>query len=83
MEARAIVKELEARSAKGEGIEYELASVYAQLGDNDKAFYWFEAAFQNHSTSMGALWLERWPDSLRSDPRFNDLLRRVGLPETR
>jgi hypothetical protein len=56
-----------------------VANVYIGLGDKDQAFVWLEKAFQERSNAL--VWLKVWPlwDPLRSDPRFDDLLRRVGL----
>jgi tetratricopeptide (TPR) repeat protein len=65
-----------------------LADVYATLGDRDRAFYWLEQAYANHdiaiaSTDLGLESLNNdfLLNSFRSDPRFKDLVRRVGLPE--
>jgi len=57
-----------------------LALVYAGLGEKDQAFAWLEKAYEEHSFQMQYLKVEpRW-DNLRSDPRFADLVHRVGLP---
>jgi eukaryotic-like serine/threonine-protein kinase len=65
-----------------------LAELYAALGDKDRAFYWLEQAYAHHdigiaSTDVGleSLNNEFLLNSLRSDPRFKDLVRRVGLQE--
>jgi serine/threonine protein kinase/Tfp pilus assembly protein PilF len=58
-----------------------IALIYAGLGDKDQAFAWLEKAYDEHSFNMAWLRVEpRW-DSLRSDPRFADLVRRLGLPQ--
>jgi tetratricopeptide (TPR) repeat protein len=58
-----------------------LAYVYVGLGDKDQAFVWLEKAYQERSNYIAWLKVNPIVDSLRSDPRFNDLLRRVGLPQ--
>jgi hypothetical protein len=56
------------------------ATVYAALGEVDEAFKWLERASQDRS-SFFAIWVNGDPrlDSLRSDARMRNLLRRVGL----
>ncbi len=60
---------------------YLFAVVYLGLGDKDQTFAWLDKAFQDRSFFM--IWLKVEPqfDSLRDEPRFQDLLRRVGLPQ--
>jgi TolB-like protein len=60
---------------------YWMATLYAGLGDEDRAFGWLEKAYEERSG--GLIWLGVDPrmGGLRSDPRFADLLRRVGLPQ--
>lgn len=58
-----------------------LVNVYIGLGDKDKAFEWLEKAFQEKSNYVAYLKVFPIADPLRSDPRFSDLLRRVGLPQ--
>jgi serine/threonine protein kinase/TolB-like protein len=62
---------------------YNIALIFAGLGDADRAFAWLERAYQTRASRLG--WLAVLPefDSLRPDPRFKDLLRRIGLPVTR
>ncbi|MDR3736999.1 MAG: hypothetical protein P4L10_15870 [Acidobacteriaceae bacterium] len=65
-----------------EGIgRYEIALVYAGLGEKSKAFEWLEDAYRAHDVGLVYLKVDPCLDSLRSDPRFKDLLRRVGLAE--
>jgi serine/threonine protein kinase/tetratricopeptide (TPR) repeat protein len=62
-----------------------LAQVYAQIGDNDRAFYWLEQVFAHwHLASIsdpvvGSVKTDPSLASLRADPRFNDFLRRMRL----
>jgi TolB-like protein/DNA-binding winged helix-turn-helix (wHTH) protein/Tfp pilus assembly protein PilF len=58
-----------------------VALVCAALGDDDKAFYWLEKAYEQKSSFMTTLKYWSAFDHLRSDPRFQDLIDRVGLRE--
>lgn len=63
-------------------IDYDplnVAEGYAFLGEKDKAFVWLERAYAEHAS----LFIKGYPDfdNLRSDGRYADLLRRMGLPE--
>jgi len=60
---------------------YGFAIIYAQLGEKDEAFRWLEKCYQDHSNDLIGLKIDPFLDSLRSDPRFADLVRRVGLPQ--
>jgi hypothetical protein len=52
---------------------------YLGLGDKDEAFAWLERVYSQHSNVLTTLKVDPHFDPLRSDPRFQDLLRRVGL----
>ncbi len=80
-EALAIAQEIESKYAKGEADGRDVAVVYAGLGLNDKVFEWLEKDFQNRGTSLTELQMEVAFVPLRSDPRFKDLIKRMGLPE--
>ena len=57
-----------------------IAVIYTDLGDKDQAFAWLEKAYQDRSPNLVGLKSSvRW-EPLRSDPRYGELLRRVGLP---
>ena len=58
-----------------------MVNVYIGLGDKDKAFEWLEKALQERSNYVAYLKVFPILDPLRTDPRFNDLLSRVGLPQ--
>jgi tetratricopeptide (TPR) repeat protein len=55
---------------------------YLALGDYDQAFAWFERAYQEHSEILEYLKVHPFFDPVRNDPRFADLLRRVGLDKS-
>lgn len=56
-----------------------IAGVYAVLGEKDEAFRWLDRAFDEHSASMVSFTSHPEFRSLRSDPRFTELLRRIGI----
>jgi eukaryotic-like serine/threonine-protein kinase len=60
---------------------YQIAEYYADLGEEDHAFECLNTAFQEHDTSLTALRTDFTLDSLRSDPRYTDLVRKIGLPQ--
>jgi serine/threonine protein kinase/Tfp pilus assembly protein PilF len=57
-----------------------VAECYAALDEKDKAFLWLEKAYDEHS-SLLFIKVEPDFDNIRSDPRYSDLLRRMGLPQ--
>ncbi|MGA7647308.1 MAG: hypothetical protein WBW01_12390, partial [Terriglobales bacterium] len=60
---------------------YSIAQMYADLGDKDHAFEWLNTAFQEHDISIISLRTDFLMDPLRSDPRYIELVRKVGLPQ--
>ena len=75
-----MLDELKQASGQGYVPATSIAMVYAGLGEKDEAFAWLDKGYEERAFQMQWLKIEpRW-DSLRSDPRFRDLMRRVGLP---
>ena len=60
---------------------YVRAEVYARLGQTDLALEWLEKVYRSRKHDMAFLKVNPQLDSLRSDPRFQDLIHRVGLPQ--
>jgi tetratricopeptide (TPR) repeat protein len=58
---------------------YDIAMVYAGLGQKDQAFAWLQKAYEERAW-LTMLQVDPGFDNLRADPRFTDLLRRVGFP---
>ncbi|MFZ0286484.1 MAG: hypothetical protein WAL32_14735 [Terriglobales bacterium] len=58
-----------------------IARLYAALGDKDQAFHWLNTAYQEHDWLLMGLNTYFQLDPLRSDPRFAELVRKVGLPQ--
>jgi TolB-like protein/Tfp pilus assembly protein PilF len=79
-EARRILDELLARSKEAYVAPSSLARIYAGLGETDRMFEWWERGYQERDVTL----VYQLPHPLfafaRSDPRFDDLIRRVGLP---
>jgi len=78
-EATQVLDELLKLSKRSYVPPYSIAQIYAGLGLKDEAFAWLEKAYRERSTYLGNLKREHTFDNLRSDVRFQDLLRRVGL----
>jgi serine/threonine protein kinase/tetratricopeptide (TPR) repeat protein len=78
---RQILKELDIRSQSEPISNYQYALIFAGLGQKDRAFPALEEAFRERSTLLTYLRMDARFDSLRSDPRYAELVRRMGLPQ--
>ncbi len=78
-EAEQILRDLERKSKKTPVSPYTMATIYANLGENDKAFEFLEKAYSQKSFEILSLKSDFLLDGLRPEPRFQDLLRRIGL----
>jgi serine/threonine protein kinase/Tfp pilus assembly protein PilF len=80
-EARKLLAELKEQLKRRYVASYWIAVIYMGLEEKDEAFSWLEKAYQERSWWL--LWIKMDPmmDSLRSDPRFTDLTRRIGFPQ--
>ena len=78
-EAEKLLSDLKKRSSPGYSHGSEIAVIYASLGDMDQAMNWLEKGYEERF-NPGVL-LRPGFDPLRSDPRFQDLVRRIGLPQ--
>ena len=79
-DARIVLGELKQTSGKEYLPATSVALIYAGLGEKDQAFAWLDKAYEQRAFQLQWIKIEpRW-DSLRSDPRFEDLLHRIGLP---
>jgi len=78
-QARGTLKVLEERSRTSYVPSYYFALVYTGLGEEDRAFEWLERAYQERSTVLAYLRLDPRLAPLRSDPRYSDLVRRIGF----
>lgn len=77
--AQDILRHLKELSAGSYVPPYHIAAVYAGLGDKKRALEWLDLAYQDRSTWMNGIKGDPLFDSLRDDPRFIDILKRMGL----
>jgi tetratricopeptide (TPR) repeat protein len=63
----------------GAPLALDFADIYAYLGEKDQALEWLQKAYEEHNNGLIRLKTDPIYDSLRSDPRFTYLLRRIGL----
>jgi len=62
-------------------LAYQIAEVYACRGETDKAFEWLQISFDNHDTGLLSLNVDPLMRGLRADPRFGELVKKIGLPK--
>jgi TolB-like protein/Tfp pilus assembly protein PilF len=79
-EAQKLLAELQELSKQRFVSPASVALIYVALGDKDQAFTWLEKAEKERDGILVRLKVDSRYDSLRSDPRFADLAKRVGLP---
>jgi eukaryotic-like serine/threonine-protein kinase len=79
-ESRRLLDELLTESRQGYVSAYDIALVYAGLGDNDTAFEWIAKAVAERSSFVVHLTWDARLDTLRSDRRFSELVERLGIP---
>jgi TolB-like protein/DNA-binding winged helix-turn-helix (wHTH) protein/Tfp pilus assembly protein PilF len=78
--AEKIVQQLLQDSRRRGELALELAFIYAALGEKDRAFAWLDKAYQNREGGLMFLNTPPYFDAVRSDPRFTNLVRKMGLP---
>lgn len=78
-QARAVLSKLRAVSKRHYVCPYEMATTHAVLGDKDEAIAYLRSGYQEHSACIPDIKTDPRLDTLRSDPRFQELLRKVGF----
>ena len=68
--------------AHNQGLDYQVAQVYAVRGERDKTFEWLQIAFDNHDTGMLGLLVDPLLHNLRDDPRYKALVAKMNFPTT-
>lgn len=79
-DALAVLDRLKKLSSRLHLDPYVVALLYDGMGGNDRTMEWLERAYRERSPQMPFVRIEFWSDSLRADPRFQDLLRRMNSP---
>jgi TolB-like protein len=72
-------EELEKLIAEGSRFTFEITEVHAYRGELDEAFKWMDRAIERHDRALRHVTYRPFLDNMRDDPRFNDVLRRIGL----
>lgn len=80
-DAARVIEDFNALSSTASVDPVWVAEIYAGLGDKDRAFELLEKSYLRHSANLAYLKPDPFWDNLRSDPRYADLLRRIGLPQ--
>ena len=79
-EALRLIAELESRRENGSYVPAgAMVNAYLGIGDNERAFQWLEKAYQEQSNMLQFVKVHPFFDPIRKDPRFAELMRRVGL----
>lgn len=80
-EARNLLDQLMQQGKKQYVSPFYVAVVYAGLGENDKAMDWLDKAFGDHSNAIVFMKVDPQLDTLRSNPQFHELQRKLRLPD--
>jgi predicted nucleic acid-binding protein len=79
-EALKILEQLQELSKQRYVTPYVVARIYNTLGRKDEVFHWLETAYRERAEWMALLKVDPCWDDLRSEPRFEDLMRRMNFP---
>jgi TolB-like protein/DNA-binding winged helix-turn-helix (wHTH) protein/Flp pilus assembly protein TadD len=80
-DALKLLEELRAGHKPGDMLSYDIALVYVGLGDRDRAFQWLQNSYAEHAADLVEINDDPEMEPLRSDPRFQNLLRSVNYPQ--
>ncbi len=73
---------IEAATRGAFGLAYPIAFQSAEIGEMEEAMTWLERGYEERDPALVFVKTDARFDPLRSDPRFQDLLRRIGFPES-
>ncbi len=80
----ALSKGIEAKQTQrktGYASAYQIALLYTDLGDKNQAFRWLNTAYQERDLDLEGLKTEFQLDPIRSDPRFSEMVHKIGFPQ--
>jgi len=80
-EALRVLGELKEMSQRRYVSAYSVATIYAALGEKEQAFQWLQKANDERNTEIVFLKVDPRLDPLRNDPRFEELVKRAGIPQ--
>jgi adenylate cyclase len=75
------LNELNEKSNDGKSLSFEHAELYAELGNADMAMHYLEQGYREHTIELVRLQVNPAYDDIRTDPRFQNLVHRIGLPQ--
>ncbi len=78
-EASRVLGQVKEMAKKQYVCTFEIGSIHAALGENDEAFRWLHQAFKDRCDCMVWLKTEPWLAAIRTDPRYDELMRKVGF----
>ena len=78
-EAKKLLEQAEKIEKQRYFCPYEIATAYVSLNDHDTAYKWFRKGVEDRADCMAWLGVEPWVDPFRSDPRYAQLLKEIGL----
>jgi TolB-like protein/Tfp pilus assembly protein PilF len=81
VKARAVIDALKQRTDKTYLPAYFIASIYGELGEKQHAFDWLQRGYNERDPQVAYLVVDPFMDPLRSDPRFDTLVRKFGFPQ--
>jgi hypothetical protein len=73
--------EMDEKSSSQDYDPFEVATAYSLLGNKDRALEWLGKAVEARSSFVSSLRVDPTWDNIRSDTRFEELVRRIGLPQ--
>jgi tetratricopeptide (TPR) repeat protein len=79
--SRALLKEALKLSDERQNTKWDLAAIYASIGDTDRTFQWLEKALAARDSSLIVMNVEPYFQPLASDPRYQKIAATVGLPQ--